>query len=165
MFYQLKRSARELLLLIAFIFIGGIFLWNYSTKVSLDTVLVVNGRKVPYEDYQRILIRELERARENKEKELTEKEKNIIKRNILSSLVQEQLLLEEADKLGIDVSDEIVANTIASFPQFQRDGKFDIRLYYDFLRYYYRTTPEEFEKEIKNSIKTCLLYTSPSPRD
>jgi len=108
-------------------------------------VLIVDGAKVPYSDFQRILTREIEKRRE-KEEELSDKELVQLKQSILSTLVQEQILLREAKKLKLKVSDELVARVIASLPQFQKDGKFDMRLYYDFLRYYYRASPKEFEQ-------------------
>ncbi|MBL8298129.1 MAG: SurA N-terminal domain-containing protein [Rhodanobacteraceae bacterium] len=52
-----------------------------------------------------------------------------IKRQVLDALVDEQLLLNANEKLGVVITDERVRELIRTIPQFQVDGKFDENAY------------------------------------
>src|SRR5436309_1747790 len=51
------------------------------------------------------------------------------KSQTLKGLVDQELIAQQADDLGIRVSDAEVADAIARSPQFQQDGKFDFDYY------------------------------------
>jgi hypothetical protein len=57
-------------------------------------------------------------------------------------------------KYGISISDAELAETIRSFPYFQKDKQFSNQLYYQTLRYVFRSTPEEYEERIKKILVT-----------
>ena len=88
----------------------------------------------------------------NQDKEISQKDINQIKNEALNYLIQQQLLLNEAHKLGIQTSKVEITNTIRSLPQFQKDEKFSAALYFQTLRAYYHLEPAEYEKIVKNNI-------------
>ena len=51
------------------------------------------------------------------------------KRGVLEAMVQRALLKEDTERAGYRIGDAQLAGFIRSVPQFQRDGKFDPRLY------------------------------------
>jgi len=86
----------------------------------------------------------------------------------LQAAIQENLLLNFADDIGLDVSDEDILKYIVTDPNFQKDGKFDKNFYYDVLRRA-RINPNDFEKNLKRSILldklNFVLNTSPTKND
>lgn len=149
----LRRNVKTFLWCIAIAFIIGVFLWNFSTRRLIDCVAKVNGSKVPYSYFLEAVNRRIRNwYDENPEKELTDPQTKEIKSEVLNLLIQEELLLQEAKRYGIYVSQSEVINTIRSLPQFQKDGKFQPELYFYILRNYYRIEPSIYENQIKRMI-------------
>jgi len=149
----LRKNIRIFLWCIAVAFIGGIFLWNFSTRRLTDCVLQVNGTKISYSSFLEALNRRIRNwYDENPEGELSDAQTKEIKSEVLNSLIQEELLYQEAKKYGIYVSQSEVISTIRSLPQFQRDGKFEPQLYFYVLRNYFRTEPATYEAQIRRAI-------------
>lgn len=57
-----------------------------------------------------------------------------IRQEALDRLIEQQLIGEEARRLGISISDEALQDKIAKEAAFQRDGQFDFDTYQDVLR-------------------------------
>ncbi|NIM03456.1 hypothetical protein GTN66_04835 [bacterium] len=156
----LRKNVKTFLWCIAIAFIGGVFLWNFSTRRLIDSVVSVNGTKISYSSFlDSVNARIRNWYDQNPEGELTDDQRKEIKSEVLNSLIQEQLLLQEAKKYGIYVSQSEVINTIRSLPQFQREGKFDPQLYFYILQNYFRTEPAVYENQVK------LLITNQKMRD
>jgi len=154
----LRRNVRTFLWCIAIAFIIGIFLWNFSTRRLIDNVAQVNGTKISYSSFLEAANRKIRYwYDQNPEKELTDAQIKQIKSEVLSSLVQEELLYQEAKKYGIFVSQNEVITAIRSLPQFQKDGKFEPQLYFYILRNYFRTEPAIYESQVKRIITNQKL--------
>ncbi|MBR8464133.1 peptidylprolyl isomerase [Campylobacter sp. faydin G-24] len=69
----------------------------------------------------------------------------------LQTVINENLLLNFADDIGLSVNDEDVLKYIIVDPNFQTDGVFNKNLYYDVLRRA-RINPNDYEKNLKRSI-------------
>jgi len=149
----LRRNVKTFLWCIAIAFIIGIFLWNFSIRRLTDCVVQVNGTKISYSSFLEAVNRRIRNwYDENPNEELTDLKTKEIKSEVLSSLVQEELLYREAKRYGIYVSQSEVINTIRSLPQFQKDGKFQPELYFYILRNYFRIEPAIYETLIKRTI-------------
>ena len=57
------------------------------------------------------------------------------RQDVLNGLIDETLLGQYLQSLGLAVSDEQIKRAIVSSPNFQKDGKFDNELYQSFLRH------------------------------
>lgn len=68
------------------------------------------------------------------------------------------ILLDEADKRNLKVSDAEVVDAIKEFSFFQRNGQYDSLLYTDVLRYVLKVRPREFEESIRESLKLKKLF-------
>lgn len=68
------------------------------------------------------------------------------------------ILLDEAKKRRIHVSDKEVVELLESYPFFQRDGKFDDRVYSEMLQYVFRTQPRIFEEQTRQNIMLSKLF-------
>ncbi|MBM3250229.1 MAG: hypothetical protein FJZ09_05210 [Candidatus Omnitrophica bacterium] len=68
------------------------------------------------------------------------------------------ILLHEAKKLKVSVSDKEVIELLESYPFFQRDGEFDERTYNEMLQYVFRTQPRVFEEQTRQNIMLSRLF-------
>ena len=68
-----------------------------------------------------------------------------LEKAVLQAAIQENLLLNFADDIGLSVSKDDVLKYIIVDPTFQKDGVFDKNLYYDVLRRA-RINPTDFEE-------------------
>src|SRR5207302_535768 len=68
-----------------------------------------------------------------------------LRRLTLRSLVDQELVLQQAKELGIVVSDQELGDSIASTPQFQQNGKFDYQYYRRYVENGYRRSVPTFE--------------------
>jgi peptidyl-prolyl cis-trans isomerase D len=148
-----RKNVKTFLWCIAIAFIGGVFLWNFSAQRLVDCVVKVNGTKISYSSFlDSVNVRIRNWYDQNPETELSDDQRKEIKSEVLNSLIQEELLLQEAKKYRIYVSQSEVINIIRSLPQFQREGKFDPQLYFYILRNYFRTEPAVYEAHLKRVI-------------
>lgn len=67
------------------------------------------------------------------------------------------ILLYEADKQNIKVSDQEVVSVIRTIGLFQRDGRFHQATYNTVLDYAFGTSPREFEEQIRDTIAIAKL--------
>ena len=67
------------------------------------------------------------------------------------------LLLEQAKKQGLKAADKEVIAWITKQEGFKKDGKFDDAFYRLYVERAYRTTPRQFEEEIRQMMTISLL--------
>jgi peptidyl-prolyl cis-trans isomerase D len=79
-----------------------------------------------------------------------------IKQQVLDGLINETLIRQTTDKMGILVSDIEVQNIILNIPAFKHNGAFDQRLYERSLRGA-RLTPAVFETKVRQQLLTDKL--------
>lgn len=146
---------KGLLLLVAVTFIswGG---YSFFGEKKDDEAARVNGISISARDYQETLQGVIRRYRDAMGPAFTEKmiEELRIRENVLEELISRTLILQEAERLRLHVSDGELRMTIESAPSFQIDGQFDPRLYERFLRLN-RIGAEDFERMQREN----LLYT------
>ena len=117
-----------------------------AARVVEKTVATVNGEIILLSEFEKRLkpIREGYEALmvgPDKEEKLRELEKEVI-----NQMIEEKLLLQEAKEKKIRVSKKEIQDGITEVK-----GRFK--------------NEDEFKKELENQSMSCLLYTSPSPRD
>lgn len=152
------------MLVIAGILVVGSFAM-FGANIFLagaETVATVNGEKVPASRYFRTLNQALQNHREKEDKDPDEAALRKMKDDIVRDFIQETLFLQEARKLGIDVSKQELAGTIQSYNIFHREGRFDQNQYFHILRNVIKETPSEFENEtrvriINNKLRNFIV--------
>ena len=68
------------------------------------------------------------------------------------------ILLYEAQKRKIKISDEEVVQAIESYPFFQKDNLFNKDLYRDILQFVFRAKPSDFEESIRDNLKLNKIF-------
>ncbi|MDD5097489.1 MAG: SurA N-terminal domain-containing protein, partial [Candidatus Omnitrophica bacterium] len=69
------------------------------------------------------------------------------------------ILLREAEKRRLSVSDQLVIDTIQKAVYFQKKGVFDDRTYNEILRYVFRLPPRTFEEQLRQNLILAKLYS------
>jgi peptidyl-prolyl cis-trans isomerase D len=78
--------------------------------------------------------------------------------NLESQAWDRLILLVEAKKRKIKISDQEVITTIQSYPFFQRKGVFDPAIYNELLRFVFHTQPRLFEEQTRQNLMLNKLY-------
>lgn len=138
--------ATIVLLLIAVPFV----LWGVNSYFESGpslSVAKVDGESIAQRDYRAAL----EQFRGRLDPKAAESA--AFKQMVLDGLIEQQLLVRDAEAQGFRVADATLARLIREMPYFQRDGRFDPRLYDSLLRREGIGTPE-FEQRLRSEIVT-----------
>lgn len=79
-----------------------------------------------------------------------------VKRQLLDSMIEEQLLLQAGERLGVIVPPSQLQKAISSETAFQRDGAFDVTLYRMMLQGA-NMTPRQFEERVRRDLQVRAL--------
>ncbi len=143
---------KGILLLVAVTFIswGG---YSFFREKKVSYAARVNGVAIGEREYYDALQNTVRQYREALGPSFSEKmiEELGLKDKILDGLIDKILILQEARRLGLAVSDEELREAIESVPAFQANGQFDRRNYERALRLN-RMTPEEFEQNQRENL-------------
>jgi peptidyl-prolyl cis-trans isomerase D len=113
----------------------------------------VNGDSIVYEDFNRVYNNLIVQMRQNFGDSLNEDTIKMLrlKQQAIDRLIEEKLLLAEAERLNLRVSDEELTEIIGSFEAFQTAGVFDSRRY-EYILDRNRLSKEIFEDQQKKAL-------------
>jgi len=132
------------IIVVVFVF-WGIGTGNMNTS---QVVATVNGKRITDTRFHQAMKRN-PRAQDNA---LTEEQNQQLARNMVMQLVTQEVLLQEADRLGIEISGEEVARTILGIDAFSDEsGEYSVELYTRHLKRY-GSTQAQFEMDIQNEL-------------
>jgi peptidyl-prolyl cis-trans isomerase D len=120
-------------IIIVFIFLYG---WSEPPNPVDNQVADVNGTVVTANYFNALYEAERESLRRRYKGDLPKEllEKLNLKEKLLKRMIDQILLLQEAERLGFFVTEDDLVNDIRNDPRFQRAGIFDQRIYNAFLR-------------------------------
>ena len=145
----LRRSTRSWFIYLAIGAIVVVFIFwgvgSYKASRSNDAA-EVNGTVIPMTEFSRQYNELVKRYQERTGGEVTpEMIKSLrLKEMALSQLVEEALLLQAGQRLGLEVTTAELRHQIESYPFFQQDGKFDEKRYFALLARHH-LSPQGFE--------------------
>lgn len=137
------------IIVIVFVFWGvGSYRNRQATQVA-----DINGTIITFDAYRQTYQRLLEQYRRIYGSQLNNDLLKMLRLNevALDQMVERILMLQEAQRLGFQVTEQEVADAIHQIPAFQRNGTFDFSLYSNLLARNNINT-EEFEKDQEESI-------------
>lgn len=126
-----------------------------------DIAAVVNGDEISYATFQSTysnLYNLYQNIYQGNFNSALEKQLNL-PFQALQQLIDEQLLVQQADTLNIDVNQSELVASIAQYDAFKVDGKFDRDRYLEVLNYQ-RMTPEQFESAQRRQLLTQKVRES-----
>lgn len=137
------------LVIISFVLwgVGGV---NDSGR---DVVVTIGKYKAGIDEYRDTYDRLYDFYKRAYQERLTEEvlRELDLKKKAIDEIIQKRLLLQEAERIGLKVTDEELRDHIMNYPGFQKDGKFDRELYLRILKLN-RLTPEGFESIEKENL-------------
>ena len=134
-------------IIVTFIFSFGRGSSGFRTRTPETWAARVNGDLVTAGDFAQAYsnrFRQMSAMRGGKYTTENAKSDNL-KAETLKGLVDQELIAQQADDLGLVVSDGEVADAIAKNPQFQQDGKFDFDYYKRLVENGYGMSINRFE--------------------
>jgi len=137
------------IIVVVFVFWGaGSFREQRSARIAL-----VNGEPITREEFRETYNNILEQLRQRFGNNLNDDLLKMfqVEKQAIDQLINQKLLIKEAQKFNFRVSNNEVASSIRKIRAFQNAGTFDDRLYKNVLSRY-RLTPEGFEAKQKESI-------------
>jgi peptidyl-prolyl cis-trans isomerase D len=78
-------------------------------------------------------------------------EKMELKRRVLDDLINQRLVLHQAQKMGLTVTEEELAEAIRNHPAFQDNGQFSRKRYLSLLQYH-RLSPPVYERNLRTEM-------------
>jgi len=153
----MRRHARSWLIKVA---LGGIIIvfifwygWSGPTERTAPYAAKVNDTIISYDEYRTVYDSEVEkirlRFRGESPHDLIEKLK--LPTRIVEAMVDQRLMIQEAARLGMFVTDQDLVKDIQSNPAFQRDGRFDPQMYRMYLSSV-KLVPSVYEETRKREL-------------
>jgi len=162
-----RNKQKSFLIKIAFAIIILSFVIGYAMMTSpggpdngdpAESVAVVNDTPITYADFQAAYSNLYQLYKNIYQDQFTpalERQLKLADKTI-TGLIDQVLLLEEADRLGLSVSEEELVNAIAAIQAFQENGRFNKERYIQVLNYQ-RLSPEEFESMQRRDLLTAKV--------
>jgi len=141
-------------IILTFIFSFGRGSSGFRTRTPETWAARVNGEMVTASDFTRAYsnrFRQVSQMRGGKYTTDNAKQDNL-KAETLRGLVDQELIAQQADDLGIQVSDAEVADAIYKSPQFEQDGKFDFDYYKRLVENGYGMSVKSFEETYRRDL-------------
>src|SRR5438874_3417911 len=135
-----------------------------ADAASSDTIAMVQGHEIRADEFRRAYQVQLQAYRSAYGGNMSEQllKQLGIENQILQQLVDERAALSEAERLGIQVTDEEVRQRILTLPAFQENGAFIGEQRYQLLLRSQRPpmSPADFEDAIRRSLLVDKLRGS-----
>ena len=154
--YSLLHRYKSITVAIIAVATGGFFLWLFFagglsdiTSPSKRCVVEVNSGCVTIKDYRRELLR-FSNLLQNPQME------KLVKDQVLSNLIAQELLYQKAKDLSLVASNEEVVEVIKSDPTFHEGDLFSASKYKEILSRN-GMTPEEYEDYLRKAISIQKL--------
>ncbi len=138
------------LLAIPFVFFG---VDSYVRDVPQDAVARVGDTEITSSEFQAEFARYRAQLRAQQGEAYNDIEANRpeARREFLESMIDQRLLVEYAQQMGLTISPATIAEVIASIPAFQINGQFDVAIYEQRLQASGQT-PARFERDLARDL-------------
>jgi peptidyl-prolyl cis-trans isomerase D len=169
----MREGMKPVMWAVAAAFVASLFFVGATTLRKLirgeghgPTIVEVGGKKIGQEDFERVFHREMRLRYQKHQRESSapwtedeERETRIVAAGAaLNQIVQKELILAEAKRVGLRVTDEEVRSFVERNPNFQSGGEFNREVYERFLLEQTGMTPGEFEAELRYYLVMERLF-------
>lgn len=154
-----KKTAKKIWIGLAIIIIPAFTLWGFgsSSRSREDNMPAgkIFGKNVSSLEFKKSLAAAKTAAILQFGDNFPKVEKYL---NLESQAWERLILLEEAKKRKLSISDQDVIDTIQKAPYFQKKSVFDDKTYVEILRYVFRLQPRTFEEQMRQNLILAKLY-------
>ena len=131
--------------------VGGLVLFGVGSSSFMaspqDTIVKVNGTNITGQQFDRVY-----RAMSLQKPDATPAQQKEIMGQALNELIRQEVLSKEAQRYGLQVTDDELRMQLASIPAFQKEGQFDEATYQQVVRRMFGVGPDEFEKSHRKDL-------------
>ena len=160
----LKWSLGLVCLAFVFLYVPALVPQAPLTGTLTDVVATIGQREITVGDFRSVFLRQLQNYQAQSGGEITAEilRSMGLDRQILQQMIDEYAALQEAERLGVTVTDAEVRESIVSFPAFQRNGQFiGEAAYIQQLRLQSPPmAPAQFEENIRQSLTLARLQAA-----
>jgi len=162
-----KNMAWMMWTIVGLVTVTFLFFGIYPSNVSGRTVAKVDGYVITADDFNRVYRNMEENYRQILKDQYNANFAKILKGQAIRQLIENRLLIQEADRVGLKVSDEELQTYILQIPAFGGPGKFDKRAYERALQNI-NVTPAVFEasqreyllrQKLENLVQDAVVVT------
>jgi peptidyl-prolyl cis-trans isomerase D len=139
-----KHMSWMMWVIVGLVTVTFLFFGIYPSATSGRTVAKVDGYVITSDELNRVYRNMYENYRQVLKEQFDENFAKSIKSQALHELIAHRLLIEEAKRVGLRVTDEELQTYIMRIPAFNIDGKFDKKSY-EFYLNRINMTPAMFE--------------------
>lgn len=138
-------------------------LWGVDSYIrggdKVDIIAKVDGQNITRQEFSRTLKEQQDRMRGamGERFDPTILDRPEVRQSVLDGLVQQHLLVLEANRVGINLPDTLLASIIAEIPEFQQDGRFSQARYESMIRAQ-DMTPAVFENRLRQNLVIQQLF-------
>lgn len=154
-----KKTAKKVWIVLAIVIVPAFVLWGSGSlirgKKEAAYVGRIFGRKISFLEFKDAVDAVRNQAIMQFGEDFLEIQKYL---NLEMQAWERLILLAEAKKRKIKVSDKEVIEIIKSYPFLRRKGSFDDATYTSALRYTFHTQPRIFEEQIRSNLMISKLY-------
>jgi peptidyl-prolyl cis-trans isomerase D len=163
----MREGMRPVMWAVAVAFVASLFFVGATTlrkiirgESSGPVIIDINGRKIGQAEFEQVFGREMRMRYQRYQRESNQPFTEQVEREMrimavgaaYNQIVQRELIMAEAGRMGLRVTDDDVRVFIESNPNFQINGKFDAGVYERFLLEQAGVTPGEFESQLRDWI-------------
>ncbi len=164
---KIREGMKPVMWAVAVAFVASLFFVGASTLRRIvggethgPTIVEIDGKKIGQSEFDPIFYREMrlryQRLQRESERPLTEAAERDLRLStanaVLNQIVMKELVLREARRMDLRVSDEEIRILLENNPNFQAGGSFDRRKYETFVAEQQGMTPGEFESWLRDAI-------------
>ncbi len=171
MLKSMREGMKPVMWAVAIAFVASLFILGAGTLTKIfqkdqdEAVLIVNGTKIKEQDFAErwsfeltaLLRQYYEQTGANPDEMAISRFREQARLNAVDYMVNEQLMLDEADKLNIVVTDWEVRDFISESEMFMVEGEFDVGLYERVLASEFNMTKTQFEDYVRTMLAMSRL--------
>ncbi len=159
-----KRGKKIGVHLVFWPIIAVFVIWGFERmgNPAGSSAATVNGEAISVAEYRRALQRMVDMYSQFSKESMDEEamKRYHIREAAIQQLVNSELLMQEGAKMGLEVTDREVAETVTQMPYLKKDGKFSKELY-DLILKSNNLSPNQFESGLRKELlldKTRSLF-------
>lgn len=156
-----KETAKKVWIFLAIIILPAFVLWGAGSMVRDKSqpsyAGKIFGKTVTYTEYKEALEATKNQAILQYGDKFVDMQKYL---NLEAQAWERLILLTEAKKRRIRISDKEVVALIENYPFFQNNGRFSPQIYEQMLRYVFNTPARVFEEQTRENLMLVKIYDS-----
>ncbi len=145
------------IIILAFGVFGSVYRMESSAEKKLKYAGKVFGQKIPFAEFQNQLQQTIIMDAINYGNDFKKIKYQLDQDRVQRTWVR-ILLLQEAQKRNIQISDDQLVKEIMAYPKFQISEKFNDLYYKDILKNFLNITPRNFEECFRDKLKIDKLF-------